>query len=156
MVSSVLRELAGPYPLLPFIQEPWFLREPLARHLISAWEQTSRRVAHDGTAEELHASRGDYEIVLLGYLKILDGYRTLMGRFGGEPQEEVVSHIGLCLDQLQKHYDSLFPRWQTLDDLQMMLHERYSYSPEQLRALLIQSPPPRNWQDVPEGEMPAE
>jgi len=147
MVTAVLRELAGPYPLLPFIQEPWFLREPLGRHLTTAWEQTSRRVAHEGTAEELHATRDDYEIVLLGYLKILSGYLTLMSRFGGEPQGEIVSHISLCLEQLQKHYDALFPRWQTLDDLQMMLRERTPHPAELLRAVINNSQPPQNWQD---------
>lgn len=147
MVTAVLRELAGPYPLLPFIQEPWFLREPLGRHLTTAWEQTRRRVAHEGTAEELHATRDDYEIVLLGYLRILSGYLTLMSRFGGEPQGEIVSHISLCLEQLQKHYDALFPRWQTLDDLRAMLRERAPHPAELLRAVITNSQPPQNWQD---------
>ncbi|MCE9560436.1 MAG: hypothetical protein K8U57_00120 [Planctomycetes bacterium] len=113
-------------------------------------------MAHEGTAEELHATRDDYEIVLLGYLKILSGYLTLMGRFSGEPQGDVVCHIAMCLDQLQKHYDTLFPRWRTLDDLRLMLLERIPHPAELLRAAITSSEPPRNWQDEADGRIPSE
>lgn len=123
MFTTVLRELSGPYPLLPFIQEPWFLREPLARHLLNAWEQTSRRVLRDNCVEELHAARDDYHAVLLGHVRIMEGYVTLMGRFGGDPASDVMHHLAVNLDCLRRHYDSLFPRWQTLDDLRAVLND---------------------------------
>ncbi|WP_439628775.1 hypothetical protein [Gemmata sp.] len=124
MFTSVLRELSGPYPLLPFLQEPWFLREPLARHLLTAWEQTSRRVLRDNCVEELHAVRDDYHAVLLGHVRIIEGYLTLMGRFGGDPHGDVLRHLAVNLDSLRRHYDSLFPQWQTLDDLRAVLADQ--------------------------------
>ncbi|MBA4191348.1 MAG: hypothetical protein C0467_25480 [Planctomycetaceae bacterium] len=126
MFTAVLRELAGPYPLLPFVQEPWFLREPIARHLLTAWEQTTRRVVRVEALDELHATRDDYQAVLLGHLRILDGYLTLMCRFGGEPPHgEVVNHLAHNRDLLQRHYESLFPRWKTQDDLGAILREQH-------------------------------
>jgi hypothetical protein len=132
MFTSVLRELAGPYPLLPFVQEPWFLREPIARHILNAWDQTCLRVARGGSAEQLHAARDDYHAVLLGHMRILDGYLILMRRFGGEsPQSDTIEHIALNRDLLGRHYESLFPRWQTLDDLTAILLERTPPPPGQ-------------------------
>lgn len=125
MVTPVLRELAGPYPLLPFVQEPWFLHEPIARHLITAWEHTCWRVARDGSAADLHAVRDDYLAVLVGYIRILEGYLVLRTRFGGEAAYgDGLAQLAACRDHLQRHFDSLFPRWQTLGDLQELIRER--------------------------------
>jgi hypothetical protein len=52
--------------------------------------------------------------------------------------------MGMNRDQLQKHYDSLFPRWQTLDDLEAILLERISLPNEQLKELAAKYPPPQS------------
>ena len=145
MVTPMLRELAGPFhPFFPF-EEPWFLYERGARHLIDAWNHVCREAIQNGSAEELHATRDDYHAVLLGHLKILDGYLMLSGRFGeGHFHPERLTRFR---DQLQAHYDALFPRWQTLDDLEGILLERISPSNDQLKALAATHPPPQAWYD---------
>ncbi len=156
MVTPVLRELAGPYPPLPF-KEPWFLSEGIVQHLTAAWEQICHRITQTGSAEELHATRDDYQTTLLGYLKILDGYLTVMSRFlGDDPDGELLNRFKLNRTLLQKHYDSLFPRWQTLDDLEAILLERVSLPNEQLKELASKYPPPPAWYDEADDQLTME
>ena len=145
MVTPMLRELAGRFPpLFPF-EEMRFLRDRGVRHLLDAWDNACRQAIRDGAAEELHAVRDDYQAILLGHIKILDGYLLLVSRF--EPEQGRNERLARFRDDLQKHYDALFPRWQTLDDLEAMLLERISPSNEQLKALAANSPPPQAWFD---------
>jgi hypothetical protein len=145
MVKPVLRELAGLCPPIPF-KESWGLPDDIAQRLSTAWEETCRRVTQTGIAEELQATRDDYQTALLAYLKIFDGYFTVMSRFGGEVQnEQKLNGVQSNWDQLQKHYDSLFPRWQTIEDLEAILLERISLPNEQLKELAVKYPPPAAW-----------
>lgn len=147
MVASVLHELADPYPPLPS-KEWWFLFEGVVQHLPTAWEQTCSRIIQTASAEELQATRDDYHAALLGYLKILDGCLAVMSRFNGDDSnKDLLNRISLSRDELQKHYDSLFPRWQTLDNLEAILLERISLPNEQLKDLAAKYPPPAAWYD---------
>lgn len=148
MVTPLLRELAGPFqPFFPF-EEPWFLYERSARHVTDAWNRTCDHAIQAGSAEELHAVRDDYQLILLAHLKILDGCLTLLDRFRGEyPHERFAERLPLIRDELQKHYDSLFPRWQTIDDLEAILLERVSLPNDQLKELAAKYPPPQAWYD---------
>lgn len=148
MVSPVIRELAGPFrPFFPF-EEPWYFHQRDARHLLDAWNHVCRRATETGSAEELHAARDDYQAFLLAHLKILDGLLTLSTRFEGEhPHAEIARLLAPTRERLQKHYDSLFPRWQTLEDLEAILLERVSLPSDQLKALAAKHPPPQSWYD---------
>lgn len=145
MVTPMLRELAGRFPpFIPF-EETWFLHDRGVRHLLDAWDAACRQAVRSGSAEELHAIRDDYQAVLLGHLKILDGYSLLVSRF--EPEQARAERLGHCRNDLQKHYDALFPRWQTIDDLEAILLERVSPSNEQLKTLAASHAPPQAWFD---------
>lgn len=145
MATAVLRELAGPYPRVWF-EEPWFLYERTERGLTDGWERVARKALADGSAEELHAARDDYEAVLLGHLKILDGYLLISNRFGEEgPLADVAGRVAGARDRLRKHYDSLFPRWKTLDDLEAILLELTSVPHDRLKELAAQYPPDPSW-----------
>lgn len=142
MVTRMLRELAGPFrPFIPF---------EYARDVSDAWERTCRRATESSSAEELHAARDDYQTLLLAHLKILDGWLTLLSRFPREYPPGFAQDFALIRDQLQKHYDSLFPRWQTLEDLEAILLERISLPNNQLKALASKNPPPQSWYDETE------
>ena len=147
MVTRMLRELAGPYPPFFPLDERWFhLYERIARQLTDAWDHVCRQAIQAGIAEELHASREDYEAVLLAHLKILNGYLALLSRFSDErPPERYVERLAGERDRLQQHHDSLFPRWQTLDDLEAILLERISLSNDRLKALAANHPPSPAW-----------
>lgn len=156
MVTPVLRELAGLCPPLPF-KDSWFLPDDIAQRFTTAWEQIRRRVIQSGSAEELHATRDDYQAALLGYLKILDGYLTVMSRFRSEDSHrELLERITLNRDQLQKHHDSLFPRWQTLADLEAILLEQISLPNEQLKELAAKYPPPPGWYNEADDQLTLE
>jgi hypothetical protein len=148
MVTPMLRELAGPFRPFFLFDEPWFLYERNARHVTDAWDHVCRQAIQTGSAEELHAIRDDYQSILLAHLKILDGCLILLSRLQGEyPHERFAERLPLFRDALQKHYDALFPRWQTLDDLEAMLLERASLPNDQLKALAAKYPPPQAWYD---------
>lgn len=148
MVTPLLRELAGPFRLFFPFEEPWFLFERGARHMTTAWDRVCREAIQSGSAEELHAARDDYQAVLLAHLKILDGYLVLADRFPDEyPHGDLAERLTSIRDELQQHYDSLFPRWQTLDDLEAILLESASLPNEQLKELAKQYPPPQAWYD---------
>ena len=155
MVTRMLHELAGPD--LPFrFEEPWLLQERNVQRLIAAWDHICRQAIQNGSAETLHAAREDYQTVIQGYLKILDGYLTLLSRFEGEhPHAEFAERVTRSSDQLQRHYDSLFPRWQTLEDLEAILLERISLPNDQLKALAAKYPPPQSWYNETETDAPA-
>ena len=139
MVTPLLRELAGPFrPVIPFEH---------AQAVFDAWERACRQAATSGDAEELHAARDDYQTALLAHLKILDGWMTLLSRFPREYPPGFAERMTSCRDDLQKHYDAIFPRWQSLDDLEAMLLERVSLSNDQLKGLAAKYPPPQAWYD---------
>lgn len=137
MVSPVLRELAGPFR--PFIPMEY------AQDISGAWDRVCRQATNNGSAEELHSTREDYQTFLLAHLKILDGWMTLLGRFPHEYPPDVAGDFASIREQLQQHYDSLFPRWQTLEDLEAILLERISIPNEQLKKLAVKNPPPPSW-----------
>ncbi len=151
MVTALLRELAGPYPpFFPF-EELWHLYHHAPQHLVSAWENACRRALQTGDAEELHATRNDYQALLLGHLKVLDGHLMLFQCFLNEyPHRQFEERMRRTRDALQRHYDALFPRWQTIDDLEALLLERASISNEQLKALAAAHAPPQAWYDEPD------
>jgi hypothetical protein len=151
MASPVLRELAGPFrPFFPF-EEPWYVYERGGKHLLHAWDHVSRQAIESGNAEELHAVRDDYQTFLHGHLKILDGLSILATRFNGEYRHpEIAGFVKRARDDIQKHYDSLFPRWQTLEDLEAILLERISLPNDRLKELAAKYPPPQSWYDEDE------
>jgi hypothetical protein len=157
MVTPMLRALAGPFPpFFPF-EVPFFRYEHSVRHLTDAWERVCRQATDNGSAEELHAARDDYQAILLSQLKILDGYSVLLSRFNGEhPHTEFAEQLTRSRDRLQKHYDSLFPRWQTLDDLEAILLERISLPNDSLKKLADKYPPPQSWYDETDAPAPQE
>ncbi len=147
MVTPMLRELTGPFPPFFHFGEPWFLYDRGVWHLIDAWDRVCQRAIQAGNAEELHAARDDYQAVLVAHLKILDGYLFLLGRFADEYRSEFVERLNPSRERLQKHYEALFPRWQTIDDLEAMLLERISLPNDQLKTLAAKYPPPQTWYD---------
>jgi hypothetical protein len=139
MVSPVLRELAGPFrPVIPF---------EYAQDVSDAWTRACGLASKSGNADELHTVRDDYQAALLAHLKILDGWLTLLSRFPHEYPPGFAERMTSSREELQKHYDSLFPRWQTLEDLEAILLERISLPNERLQKLAAKNPPPQSWYD---------
>lgn len=147
MVTPLLRELAGPDLPFHWGEGPWSLVEHNARRMMNAWVAVCRQAVQTGSSEELHAARDDYQAVLLGHLKILDGYLLLLSRFESERPAEFAERFAHLREQLQTHHDALFPRWQTLDDLEAILLERVSLPNDQLKALAATHSPPQAWYD---------
>jgi hypothetical protein len=143
MATAVLRELAGPHPWT-WLEEPWSEHGRTTRFLIEGWRRVARQALAGGSAEELHAGRDDYEAVLLGHLKVLDGLFLIASRMGEDIRP---TDLAEARDRLRKHYDSLFPRWQTLDDLEAILLELASVPNDRLKELSARHGPPPPWYD---------
>jgi hypothetical protein len=156
MVTPVLQELASLSPPLPY-REAWFLPGHITQRLMTAWDQICQRITQTGSAESLHAIRDDYQATLLGYLKILDGYLAVMSFFpGDQPDGLLLNRFKTNRYLLQKHYDSLFPRWQGLEDLEAILLERISISNDQLKELATKYPPPPVWYNETDDQLTSE
>ena len=159
MVTAVVRELIEPFHFFHH-PEPWFLFERGRHHVVHAWNRVCSETLRTGDTERLHSAREDYQAVLTGYLKVLDGYLMLAGRLGGNfdfPMPDGGERLGKSRDEIQKHYDSLFPRWQTLDDLEGILLERITPSNAELKELAAKYPPPASWWEETENPFePAE
>lgn len=142
MVTALLRELAGPFQsIIPF---------EYAHEVTHAWDRACTSATRSGSADDLHAARDDYQTALLAHLKILDGWLTLLSRFPHEYPGGFAERMASNRDELQKHYDALFPRWQSVEDLEALLLERASISNEQLKALAAAHAPPQAWYDEPD------
>jgi hypothetical protein len=49
--------------------------------------------------------------------------------------------------------DSLFPLWQVLDELEVILLEKMSIPNEDLKKLAAKYPPPSSWYDESENQL---
>jgi hypothetical protein len=138
-------------PFFPFL-EPWFFERPTLELLIDSWNRVSDDARKRGRAEELHAVRDDYQVALQSHLKVLEGYLAL-ARLSprGMPYPEIEERLAHARDKLQAHYDSIFPRWKSLEDLEAILLERVSLPNDRLKALAQKHPPPRSWYDQDEA-----
>jgi hypothetical protein len=142
MVTALLRELAGPFqPIIPF---------EYAHEVTRAWNRACDAATRTGCADDLHAARDDYQTALLAHLKILDGWFTLLDRFPHEFPDGFAERMASNREALQRHYDALFPRWQTIDDLEALLLERASLPNARLKALAAAHAPPQAWYDEPD------
>lgn len=140
-MTPVLRELADPPERLA---ELWLTLAKDDTELIAAWDGVCARVLRDGSIEDLHAARNDYQAVLFGHLQLLDGHLTLLERFGDETRREA---IAAQRTRLQQHFDTLFPRWRTQENLEAILLERLRIPNDTLKTLAAKNPPPQSWYD---------
>lgn len=119
------------------------------------WDEISRDAAEHRRVDELHSARDDYHSILLANIELLEKHLALTKVYL-QVDDRGVSAIRLtdaakslkgALARLKSHYDLLFPRWQTVDDLQQILIEKLSPSSEKLRDLAHRYPPPASWLD---------
>jgi len=148
MVKTPIQNLFEPYPQL-LRPEPWWLYEKMGREILRSWDRVAADILQYDNAEVLHESRDEYERILLAHLKIIEGYLTLLyssREFNGNQQHIV--EIERTRDELTSHYSKLFPRWQTLDDLEGILIERLPrLDHTKMKALAAKYPPPQSWYD---------
>jgi hypothetical protein len=150
MVKPLLRELAGPFPSHLLFDEHWESLLDLVPHLWRSWNRVCQDALDSGSADQLHANRHDYQSLLLAWFKCLDGIGVLAEYHPEGRPPEFLIRWNESRDLLQKHYDSLFPRWQTIDDLEAILLERISLPNEQLKALAAKYPAPAAWYNEPD------
>jgi hypothetical protein len=120
--------------------------EGLARLSLDTWDKLCQDALRVGDAEPLHATRDPYEAYLRGELDRLDLLiRTIDSR--PESSGEYRMRFVALRDQLATHFNKLFPRWQTLEDLEGILLEPLTPSRETRLELVKRYPPPQAWYD---------
>ena len=145
-MTGGLRDLFEPNPQL-LHPEPWWLYERMGRELLDAWDRVCKERLDAGDAEPLHDVRDEYLRVLLAHMKIIDGYLSLLDRDDSPRATAHADQVRATHQLLQQHHDKLFPRWQTLDDLEGILLAPLTPNNEALKALAAKSPPPQSWYD---------
>ena len=143
-MTAVLRDLFEPNPQL-LHPEPWRLYERMGRELLDAWDRVCRERLTAGDAEPLHAVRDEYLGVLLAHMKIIDGYLSLLDRDDSPRATAHADQVRATRELLQQHHDKLFPRRQTLDDLECILLAPLTPTLEARIALAKRFPPPQSW-----------
>ena len=119
--------------------------ETLAQFAIEVWEATCRETLRTGDAEPLHAQRDQCEFFFKGELERIDDCLRIVAP--REDREAIQSHARLTAlrDQLATKYNELFPKWQTLDDLEEVLLSS-KIPPRDVRIdLANRFPPPQSW-----------
>lgn len=147
MATAMLRRLFGPRTLDDF---PGPFAERARRtveELRELWDRASRDAAENRRLDELHAARDEYRELLAGHLRLLTEYLSLAElhhrALGSNPAW--ADELRHAVRDLQSLHDSLFPRWQTLQDLHGILIEKFSLPAAKLRERAAQSPPPQAW-----------
>jgi hypothetical protein len=113
------------------------------------WKETCADAAEKRKVPDLHATRGEYQALLKGHLRLLEDYLRVAelhrDAFGSSPGR--VEEMRRAADELRDFYDDLFPHWQTLDDLYAITIAMFSPSAERARLLAAKYPPPQSWLD---------
>jgi len=149
MAGAMLRELFD-QPTMNDFPGPFACRAKVAvDELRGSWERTCRAAAMNRRLGELHATRTEYESLLKGHLQLLKHYFALtklhQEAFG--PNQVWIDNLSLAVAELQQLYDSLFPRWQTAEDLNQILIQKFTLPFERLQQLAVSHPPPQSWFD---------
>ena len=155
MTAGTLNELVGPYH--------WILSPPWSRFpppILIDWRRACANAVQSGTVDEIQRLRDDYQKVLLAHIKIIEGYLSLITEFDLNERDHMLfgpsddefrptypERMAQIRISLQAHYDRLFPRWQTIDDLEQIVLETVSPSSENLKALAATHSPPQSWYD---------
>lgn len=137
-------------PAMDDFPGPFAHRASLASHeLRELWERTSRDAAATRKVEELHAARDAYRALLQGHLRLLEDYLSVaqLHQLHLGPPSERISELRRAVENLRQLHDELFPRWQTLDDLQAILTKKFTLPAAKLDELAAKSPPPQSWLD---------
>jgi hypothetical protein len=144
-MHTLIHDLVEPFHRFHF--ESWHFLDRNPERIVGSWKYVSERVIKEGNAEPLHSIRDDYQRALLGQQKIIDGYLLLASCFEPDHGQRVIRHLTEARDRIQQHYDFLFPRWQTLEDLEELLLEGITPSNEILMEIAKRNPPPQRWYD---------
>jgi hypothetical protein len=75
---------------------------------------------------------------------------------GDSDQKASIERIVSVKEKLEKHYHWLFPRWQTLEDLEAILLERISLPNEALKQLAVKYPPLPKWYNEVDDQLTLE
>ncbi len=153
MTTGSLKELVEPSRWIH--SPPWKDYPPF---ILNDWSRACADAIQSGTVEELQKFRDDYQKSLLAHIKIVEGYLSLIGQvdsddWGGgsfgpsvaESAPKYPKRLAQIRESLQRHYNSLFPRWKTIDDLEQIVLETVSLPNANLKVLAATHSPPQSW-----------
>ena len=121
--------------------------EKLVHGKIEEWEKLRRQILQNGDSDALHDCRSKIEAGLKYELGILGDCLTRAERQPDVLSADIHARMTSLRDQLATHYNSLFPKWQTVEDLEDILLAPLTPSNEQLKAYAAKNPPPQSWYD---------
>ena len=155
MIEITLKELVGPPSWVRFAL--WDESPP---PLLYHWSRACASAIRRGTVVEPHKFRDKYQTILLAHIKIVEGYLSLFyqidsddlgcGSFGPSEYEsasQFPERLARIREALQTHYNSLFPRLGTIDDLEQIVLETASPSNANLKEIGATHSPPQSWYD---------
>ena len=115
----------------------------LPARLRQDWDRLSSTVARSGRSAELHAAREEYLKVYEGYLHTLDGFRGL----AEVVHSPVAEQFRQAAEQVRQLKAEIFEGWNTQEDLEQKLVDKFTLPNEVLIALAEKYPPPQSRYD---------
>ena len=114
---------------------------------LKLWEDLCEEALRTGDAAPLHAQRDSCESFLRGGLENIDVcLRVTEGH--ADPATGVLRvRLTALRDQLATKHGELFPKWQTVEDLEDILLAHITPNHEAFVELANRFPPPQSWYD---------
>ncbi len=119
--------------------------EKLVHGKIEEWEKWREQILQNGDSDALHDCRNKIEAGLAYELGILDYCLAQAERQPEVLPADIQARMLSLRDHLATHYNSLFPRWQTLEDLECILLAPLTPSKAHMDMLVANYPPPQSW-----------
>lgn len=121
----------------------------LPQHVRDTWQKLVQNVVEHRRAEQLHTERAEYQTIVREWIDQLSGFVDFCRRVSlpAAVAPAVLERAERGLTELREFHDTLFARWQTLDDLYEIVVEQYRLPIERLSAWAAANPPPQSWYD---------
>ena len=120
----------------------------IADRVISNWKNMAQSVIANDRIEFLHNQRNSYREVVNDWINNLEAfYRLLQEMFSPDFDDvlPVMADVQKSLRRIKEFSHQLFSRWETQEDLEILLAEEIALPNEILIKLAARFPPPPEW-----------
>ena len=123
--------------------------------VIKSWEALCDRAISLGVIDELHSQHDECEWSFRQGIEGIDRSLSILNRNESSKSNLMTIRLNALRDQLATKYAELFPKWQTIDDLEELLLARMMVPNEKLIAWAKQNPKSaEDWYNAPDDAFP--
>jgi hypothetical protein len=148
MVATVLENVPRPADAgYPRVDIPRLIDDHLGlpRHVRDTWQKIVQGAIEQRRIEQLHAAREEYRGIVQEWVEQLEWFVKFCRQVS--KSAPIVAEAEKGLADLREFRDTLFCRWQTLDDLHEIVVAQYQLPADRLKAHAAANPIPQSWYD---------